>query len=94
MPEEERGRRGKPKIACESKRRGSRVAGKFSLVAGKVSRVRNNPHFFKETFERTSHFLPKTTMLLKRKRGRKPGETYYRFGSKQPFMGRSSETMF
>ena len=29
----------------ESKRRGSRVAGKFSLVAGKMSRVRNNPHF-------------------------------------------------
>ena len=56
-----------------------------------MSRVRNNPHFFKQTFERTSHFLPNTTMLLKWKRGRKPGETYYRFGSKQPFMGRSSE---
>ena len=83
----------KREIALESKRRGSRVAGKFSLVAGKMSRVRNNPHFFKQAFERTSHFLPNTTMLLKRKRGRKPGETCYRFGSKQPFMGRSSETI-
>ena len=36
----------------------ARVAGKFSLVAGKMSRVRNKPHFFKQTFERTYHFLP------------------------------------
>ena len=38
---------------------------------GKMSRVRNNPHFFKQAFERTYHFLPNTTMSLKRKRGRK-----------------------
>ena len=41
-----------------------------------MSRVRNNPHFFKQAFERTSHFLPNTNMLLKRKRGRKPRRNF------------------
>ena len=93
MPRKKEGREGSQK-----QRENGNDAGRVSRVNFRWWRVKCRGSeithiFFKQTFERTSHFLPNKTMLLKRKRGRKPGETYYRFGSKQPFMGRSSETI-
>ena len=58
MPrKKEGGEAGRPKIARESKRLGSRVAGKFLWVAGKMSRVRNNPHFLNKLLRELTTFL-------------------------------------
>ena len=58
MPrKKEGGEAGRPKIARESKRLGSRVAGKFLWVAGKKSRVRNNPHFLNKLLRELTTFL-------------------------------------
>ena len=50
-------------------------AGRMSRVNCRWWRVKCRgseiTHFFKQAFERTYHFLPNTTMSLKRKRGRK-----------------------
>ena len=57
MPRKKEGGEGRQKIARESKRRGSRVACKFSLVAGKMSRVRNNPHLLNKLLRELTTFF-------------------------------------
>ena len=71
--EEERRRRGRPKIARESKRLGSRVAGKFLWVAGKMSRVRNNPHFLNKLLRELTTFFRIQPCYLSGNVDRNPG---------------------
>ena len=68
-------------------------AGRVLRVAGKISRVRNKTliFFLKQAFGRTYHFLPNTTMLRKRKRGRKPSRNLLLLRIKAAFYGEESQ---
>ena len=56
-----------------------------------MSRVRNV--FFNRLLRELPTFFRIQPCYLSGNMDGNPGETYYRFGSKHPFMGRSSETI-